>query len=76
MPWLGRQEASGVIAPTCTKSELHSAGSAESYDTSYDDVDDTDEPTAPKFEPPSAEPQPETSQAASAETSEAESKPT
>ena len=38
-------------------SHVESAGSSPSYaSTSYDDYDDLDEPTAPKFEPPPGEP--------------------
>lgn len=36
-----------------------SSSSSESYTSNYDDYDDYEEATAPKFEPPPAEPKPE-----------------
>ncbi len=47
---------------TDIQSSVHSAdfsAPANSYSNSYDDYDDSEDPTAPKFEPPPAEPKPE-----------------
>ena len=57
-----RRGLSDIQSSMDVSSDIYSAGSSSSYpDTtsSYEDFDDYDEATAPKFEPPPAEPQEE-----------------
>ncbi len=58
------------------RSDVYSATSDSSYteESSYDEYDDYDEATAPKFEPPPAEPQEEPSESEQA-TAESEREP-
>ena len=49
----------GDIQSHFNVSNVAAPASSYSSSSSYDDIDDRDEPTAPKFEPPTSEPQPD-----------------
>ena len=72
LPEVGRSLGKGLVefkkGVRGIEDEVDSAASSSPTKTSHDDVDDRDEATAPKFEPPASEPK-----AQSAESGEEES---
>lgn len=68
LPEVGRSLGKGIVefkkGIHGIEDDLNSAiSSSSTTKTSYDDADDHDEATAPKFEPPSSEPKPADEQA-------------
>jgi len=72
LPEVGRSLGKGIIefkkGVRGLEDDLDSASSSVTTDPANDDVDDHDEATAPKFEPPTAEPQAESTGQPDAET--------
>ena len=66
LPEVGRSLGKGIIefkkGIHGIEEEVESATSASTTGGSYDEVDDREEATAPKFEPPASEPKAETVQ--------------
>ena len=80
LPEVGRSLGKGIVefkkGVRGIEDEVESAASAASTPTAKENADDRDEATAPKFEPPKAEPKPESAgqpQAESTEEGKAES---
>jgi len=77
LPEVGRSLGKGLVefkkGVRGIEDEFDSAASSSSTGTqpAHDDVDDRDEATAPKFEPPTAEPQAESTDAPGVDTSNA-----
>jgi sec-independent protein translocase protein TatA len=63
LPEVGRSLGKGLVefkkGVRGIEDDIDSATTTSSVPTAHDDVDDHDEATAPKFEPPAAEPQAE-----------------
>ena len=63
LPEVGRSLGKGIVefkkGIRGIEDEIESASSSSKVETSHDTVDDHDEATAPKFEPPQAEPKEE-----------------
>ncbi|MHC4399631.1 MAG: Sec-independent protein translocase subunit TatA/TatB [Planctomycetota bacterium] len=69
LPDVGRSLGKGLVefkrGVRGIEDEVNSAASSTAAPASADEVDDRDEATAPKFEPPPSEPQPESAESKS-----------
>lgn len=76
LPEVGRSLGKGLVefkkGVRGIEDEVDSAASSSATKTSADDVDDRDEATAPKFEPPASEPQAESAESVKEPTESAE----
>jgi len=74
LPEVGRSLGKGIVefkkGVRGIEDEVQSATSSASTPTPQENVDDRDEATAPKFEPPKAEPKPESPDQPQAESTE------